>query len=275
VVGWDLSVVDGVVLVVFVEVITVVSSITLEPLHSWYGVVINLTSVDISITVPFINMTKDSVKTNLVADDGFIDLWSDQMLLQQNLDEEDIPVGLGGELTELNVLAVDVTEDGVVVQISPDNRLVNLWSDHIFLEEDLEEELVLNLLLDWDVGQSLLHWVDGLLNLNIDNFVVSGDELDIGLDLGQILVLVSIQVPVDFFEKVVVVVSFWPVLRLAGETVVVGIWEGIFVPVDIISALGVDVLGVLVLVAISVGGGVLRMEQLDLGINVLVEHDGV
>jgi hypothetical protein len=172
-----------------------------------------------------------------------------------------------------------VTEDGVVFQISPDDGFVNLWSDHVPLEEDLEEELVLNLLLDWDVGQAvlldLLHWDDGLLNLNIDNFVVSGDKLDIGLDLGQILVLVGIQVPVDLFEKVVVVVGggFRPVLRLAGESVV-GIWKNILVPVHIISALGVHAF-ILVLVAIIVGGGVFRVEQLDLGINVLVEHDGV
>jgi len=61
------------------------------------------------------------------------------VLLKENLEEEDIFLGDG---SNINLFSVDVTKDGVEVDLVENHSFVDLWGDDVLLEEDLDKEMV-------------------------------------------------------------------------------------------------------------------------------------
>jgi len=264
----------------------------------------------VELSILSVDLTDDVVEIDLATDDGFISFWGDDILVEENLDEESIT---GGDVGEVDVLSVDLTENGEEVNVSADDGLEDLWGDNVLLQEDVQEEDIINVLLlvdgiegfNWE---DFLDWDDGLGNLDVDdlgffdNLAFSGDglnnklllsdqSLNISLDLGHISDgwLVSEQVLVDLVQEELVVGGsggVWQVLTSeAGGgktiTVVVNVGKGIPVlVVDIIveeSLVTEDILRVDIIVSVIVVGGevVFGVEELDKGLDVLVEVDRV
>jgi len=210
------------------------------------------------------------VEADLSADDGFVDLWGDDVLVEEDLDEEDILVG---DIGDVEVLSVDLTENGEEVDVSTDDGLEDFRGDDVLLEENVQEEDIIDVL--FDNGVDGLDWDDLLLNLDINNLgffndelaltsdwlnnnlLISDQSLNISLDLSDIPDdwLVVEQSLVDLVQKELVVGlsgGVWQVLTSeagGGETitVVVNVWKDIHVPlVKIISVKSLeseDILG--------------------------------
>lgn len=202
--GWVfLVVVPVVVLVHLVEVVTIVSGEAVESVDSWEGEVIDITTVDIVVAVVLnvlsVDVTEDGDKVDLVTEDSLVDLWGDDILLEEDLDEEDIPVG---DIGEVNILSVDLTEDGVEVDVAADDGLEDLWGDDVLLEEDLDEE-------DFPLGDGV---EVGVLGVDLTDDVV---EVDLVMDDSLVdLWGDDVLVEEDLDEEVVTVGDFADVIKV-------------------------------------------------------------
>jgi hypothetical protein len=217
-----------------------------------------------------VELTDDLVEGDLSADDQLVDLWGDDVLVEENLDEEGIKFG---DFGEVEILAVDFTKDGEEGDLATDDGLEDFWGDHVLLEEDVQKEDIIDVLSE--NGVDGLDWETLLLNHGVDLGFFNGDQL------------VGEQVLGDLLQKEFVVGgSEWQVLSSeAGGglsiTVVVNVWEDIHVPgVDIILDKSLveseDILRKDIILSVEVvDWGVLGVEELDKGLDVLVEEDRV
>jgi hypothetical protein len=159
----------------------------------------------------------------------------------------------------------------------------------LLTEEILEDDKVLfgqDDVVNGEWNNGVDDWDNLLVNLNIDDLGVvdeslflSWENLDISLDFSEISGddwLVDVQVLVELVQKELVVGGFGLEWKSGWESkTVVGVWENILVLQKDVIDQGLESKDILFLSVGSSGDGVLSVEKLDNGVNVLVEEDGV
>jgi hypothetical protein len=250
------------------------------------------------------HLTEDGEEVDLSDEDGLVDFGGDQLLAEEILEEEDILLsgdwnnGVDGNKTgddELDEVGGDtltfknLTEEGGELDLSQNNTLVDFLVDDLLTEEILEDDKVLfgqDDVVNGEWNNGVDDWDNLLVNLNIDDLGVvdeslflSWENLDISLDFSEISGddwLVDVQVLVELVQKELVVGGFGLEWKSGWESkTVVGVWENILVLQKDVIDQGLESKDILFLSVGSSGDGVLSVEKLDNGVNVLVEEDGV
>jgi len=251
------------------------------------------------------NLTEDGEEIDLSEEEGLVDFWSDELLAEELLDEEDLLLSgdwdngvndnetvedqldeVGGE----SLAFKNLTEDGDKVDFSQDNLLVDIFGDDLVMEEILEDDKVLfsqdnvGFGVEWNNGVD--DWDNLLVNLNIDDLgfideslFLSWVNLNISLDFSEISGndwLVDVQVLVELVQKELVVGGFSGEWKSGWESeTVVGVWENILVLQKDVIDQSLESKDILFVSVGRSGDGVLSVEKLDNGVDVLVEENGV
>jgi hypothetical protein len=145
------------------------------------------------------HLTEDGEEVNLADEDGLVDLWGDDLLTEELLDQEDVLLGdncegrvdhdetvddevdeLEGESTTLE----NLTEDHGEVNLSDEDSLVDFLGDDLVLEEVLEEN---NVALGEDYGGGGVNWDDGVDDITADDHLTEeGEQVNLSNEDGLV-----------------------------------------------------------------------------------------